>query len=397
MSFTSPFTGDVIQPTDVSYASYTIGTDLVLTWPVGSNGISNVAARVMEITATTSGLSVIMPPANQVSVGQDALIRNLGSNTFTIQDNAGGTIIALVGGKAEYIYVTNNSTVAGTWGIIAFGTGTSSADASTLAGLGLMAISTTLNQTHPVESITNEYTFTAGDRAQTAVWASGAGTATLPLASTLGNNWFVLFKNNGTGSYVISTSGSDLFDGASNKTYQPNESSFIVCDGSQFVSIGYGQSNIYSFSANIIPITSGAYTINSSQASSLIQEFVGTLTGNVTVTFPPVVNLYVISNQATNGTFTIKIQTGLGNQYVIPAGATVSVVCDGTNFFNANTVQVGATTLSVIDGSVGVPAINFANETNTGIWRPGAGTLGISILGVNQFRLTANGIECGTF
>ena len=72
MSFTSPFTGDVIQPTDVSYASYTIGTNLVLTWPVGSNGISNVAARVMEITATTSGLSVIMPPANQVSVGQDA-------------------------------------------------------------------------------------------------------------------------------------------------------------------------------------------------------------------------------------------------------------------------------------------------------------------------------------
>ena len=397
MSFTSPFTGDVIQPTDVSYASYIIGTDLVLTWPVGSNGTSNVAARVMEITATTSGLSVIMPPANQVSVGQDALIRNLGSNTFTIQDNAGGTIIALVGGKAEYIYVTNNSTVAGTWGIIAFGTGTSSADASTLAGLGLMAISTTLNQTHPVESITNGYTFTAGDRAQTAVWASGAGTATLPLASTLGNNWFVLFKNNGTGSYEISTSGSDLFDGASNKTYQPDESSFIVCDGSQFVSIGYGQSNIYSFSANIFPITSGAYTINSSQASSLIQEFEGTLTGNVTVTFPPVVNLYVISNQATNGTFTIKIQTGLGNQYVIPAGATVSVVCDGTNFFNANTVQVGATTLSVIDGSVGVPAINFANETNTGIWRPGAGTLGISILGVNQFRLTANGIECGTF
>lgn len=397
MSFTSPFTGDVIQPTDVSYASYTIGTDLVLTWPVGSNGISNVAARVMEITATTSGLSVIMPPANQVSVGQDALIRNLGSNTFTIKDNAGGTIIALVGGKAEYIYVTNNSTVAGTWGIIAFGTGTSSADASTLAGLGLMAISTTLNQTHPVESITNGYTFTAGDRAQTAVWASGAGTATLPLASTLGNNWFVLFKNNGTGSYVISTSGSDLFDGASNKTYQPDESSFIVCDGSQFVSIGYGQSNIYSFSANIFPITSGAYTINSNQATSLIQEFVGTLTGNVTVTFPPVVNLYVISNQATNGTFTIKIQTGLGNQYVIPAGATVSVVCDGTNFFNANTVQVGATSLSVIDGSVGVPAINFANETNTGIWRPGAGTLGISILGVNKFRLTANGIECGTF
>jgi len=397
MSFTSPFTGDVVQPTDVSYASYTISTDLALTWPVGSNGTSNVAARVMEITATTTGLSVIMPPASQVSVGQDAMIRNLGSNTFTIKDNLGGTIVALQGGKAEYIYVTSNTSNAGTWGIISFGTGTSSADASTLAGLGLMAISATLNQTHPVESIINGYTFLASDRAQTAVWASGAGTATLPLASSLGNNWFVLFKNNGTGSYTINTSGSDLLDGAANKTYQPNESSFIVCDGTQYVSIGYGQSNIYSFSANIFPVTSGTYLLNSSQATSLIQEFVGTLTGNVTVSFPPVVNLYVISNQATNGAYTIKIQTGLGNQYTIPAGATVSVVCDGTNFFNANTVQVGATSLSVIDGSVGAPAINFANENNTGIWRPGAGVFGISVLGTNTFRLTANGIECGTF
>jgi hypothetical protein len=351
----------------------------------------------MEITATTTGLSVIMPPASQVSVGQDAMIRNLGSNTFTIKDNLGGTIVALQGGKAEYIYVTSNTSNAGTWGIISFGTGTSSADASTLAGLGLMAISATLNQTHPVESIINGYTFLASDRAQTAVWASGAGTATLPLASSLGNNWFVLFKNNGTGSYTINTSGSDLLDGAANKTYQPNESSFIVCDGTQYVSIGYGQSNIYSFSANIFPVTSGTYLLNSSQATSLIQEFVGTLTGNVTVSFPPVVNLYVISNQATNGAYTIKIQTGLGNQYTIPAGATVSVVCDGTNFFNANTVQVGATSLSVIDGSVGAPAINFANENNTGIWRPGAGVFGISVLGTNTFRLTANGIECGTF
>ena len=35
-SFVSPFTGDVVQPTDVSYASYTLTGDLQLEWPSGA-------------------------------------------------------------------------------------------------------------------------------------------------------------------------------------------------------------------------------------------------------------------------------------------------------------------------------------------------------------------------
>ena len=122
-TYNSPFSGDVIQPTDVSYVAYNISANLTLDWPVnGTTG--NVAARIMQISATTTGLSVYMPPANQISVGQDALIRNTGSNTFTVLDSSGGTIIAVAAGKAEYIYVTDNSTVAGVWGIINFGVGT---------------------------------------------------------------------------------------------------------------------------------------------------------------------------------------------------------------------------------------------------------------------------------
>ena len=74
-SFVSPFTGDVIQPTDVSYASYTLTGDLQLEWPSGATPAESPAARIMDITAGSVGYSLIMPPANQVSVGQDALIR----------------------------------------------------------------------------------------------------------------------------------------------------------------------------------------------------------------------------------------------------------------------------------------------------------------------------------
>lgn len=146
-SYNSRFTGDVIQPTDVSYISYTI-SDLTLEWPVNGN-VGNVAARVMEITATAAGLDVLHPQRTQISVGQDAMITNLGAETYTVVDSDGNTIIAIAPGESQYIYVTDNSTAAGLWGVIGMGTGTSAPVASALAGNGLLAISNTLNQSHP--------------------------------------------------------------------------------------------------------------------------------------------------------------------------------------------------------------------------------------------------------
>ena len=396
-SFTSPFTGDVIQPTDVSYLNLSLTTNTNLLWPVSSNTTGVYAARIMDVTPSTTGLGLYMPPANQTSLGTDAFIRNLGSSTFTVYDNSGGTIVAITAGQTKYIYLTANTTVGGTWANIAMGVGTSAPDATTLAGYGLEALSNTLNQTHPAASFTTGYTFLASDRAQTKVWSGGVGVATLPLASTLGNNWFFLFKNNGSGTMTISTSGSDTLDTNTNKTYQPNESSFIVCDGTQFVTVGYGVSNVFTFTANTLPVTAGTYTLTTTQSSSIIQEIVGTLTANVTVVFPQVVALLVVSNQTTPNGHTVSITTGVGNTYVIPAGQQVSLICDGTNFFNANTTQAGSTSLSMVDGSAAVPAINFLNENNTGIFRPGTGQFGISILGTNKFLLDASGINSGTF
>ena len=168
-TYVSPFTGDVIQPTDVSYQAYNISANLQLEWPSNTTPAENPAARIMDITPSTGGLDVYMPPANQISVGQDALIRNLGSETFTVLDNASGTIVAIPAGEAQYIYVTANSNAAGTWGVIAFGIGSSGADANALAGLGLIAISTTLNQSHPASALVDLDTLSASDRAQTKI------------------------------------------------------------------------------------------------------------------------------------------------------------------------------------------------------------------------------------
>lgn len=401
MSYVSPFTGDVIQPTDVSYRTVTLSANTQLNWPFNSTTNSDFASRIMQVTATAGGLSLYMPPANQASVGNDALIRNIGANTFTVKDYAGtNTIVSIAAGESKYIYITSNPDAQGTWGVIAFGTGTSSADAATLAGYGLVASGATLNQSHPSAAITSGSTFATTDRAQTRVWSSGSGTATLPAASTLGNNWFTLFKNNGTGSFIISCSGAELIDGNSTKTFNPSESAFIVCTGTAYVTIGYGVSSQFTFTALTKNVTGGAVLLTNNEAANTIQEYVGSLVSNVTVTFPPVVNLYVISNQTTDNGFSLTITTGLGFSAVVPPGQQATLICDGTNFLNANTTQAGATTVSLLNGTVGTPSLNFAAETGTGLYRPAAGELGIAVLGTKRVGVTATGVSVtgtGTF
>lgn len=400
MSYVSPFTGDVIQPTDVSFRAFNLSSNLTLSWPINGNATSNYAARIMDVTPTGAGYSLSMPPANQTSVGTDALIRNLGAVAFTVKDYVGGTIISVPAGTAQYIYVTTNPNTAGTWGVIAFGAGSSGGNASTLAGYGLVASGATLNQSHPSAAITSGATFADTDRAQTRVWSSGSGTATLPAAATLGNNWFTLFKNNGTGSFTISCTGAELIDGNSTKTFNPTESAFIVCTGTAYVTVGYGVNSSFVFTSLIKNVVSGNYLLTASEASNTIQEYVGNLTGNVTATFPPVVNLYVISNQTTDNGFTFTVTTGLGFTATIPPGQQATLICDGTNFLNANTTQAGANAISLIDGTVGTPSLNFAAETSTGLYRPSAGQLAISVLGTKRVGVTATGVTVtgsGTF
>lgn len=393
MSYNSPFTGNVIQPTDVSFRSIALTANTQLQWPINGNATDDYAARIMQVTASTAGLSLYMPPANQASVGQDALIRNTGANTFTVKDFEGtNTIISVAAGESKYIYITANPTTTGTWGIIAFGTGTSSADAATLAGYGLVASGTTLNQSHPAQAVVTGGTFATTDRAQALIWTGGAGTYTLPSTSTLGNNWFTLFKNSGTGSMVISAG--DNIDGAATKTFAPSESAFIVCTGTTYVTVGYGVSSQFFFTSLVKSVTTGTYNLSANEAANTIQTYIGTLTGNVVVVYPPVVNLYVIKNSVTAGGYSLTVGTGSGTSVAIPAGQQVTLACDGTNFFNANTTQAGSiTTVSLSDGSVGAPALSYASESNTGLYRAGAGHFNIAVGGSMAVDLTSSGMQ----
>jgi hypothetical protein len=402
MTYTSPFTGNVIIPTDVSYQDISLTANVELVWPVFATDGNTVAARIMDVTPNASGRTVKMPAADQASVGQDALFNNPSGFNFDVLNNAGAVICTVEAGKSEYIYITDNTTAGGVWGVIAFGATTANANASTLAGYGLKAISNTLNQSHPTSAFSTGETFSTADRAQTKIWSGGAGTATLPTSLSLGNDWFMLLKNNGTGTMTLSCSGSDLIDGTASKNFNPAESAFIICTGAGYVTVGFGQSSNFAFNALVKPVTTGTYLITPSEASNTIQEYVGTLSGNVIAQYPPAVNLYVISNQTVDNGFSLTITTGVvgGANAVVPAGQQVTLICDGVNFLNANTVQAGATSINLVNGTASTPALNFAAETSTGIYRPGAGQMAVSVLGNQTSVFSATGFTAsgtGTF
>lgn len=372
--FNSPFTGNVIVPTDVSYRSITLAANTALEWPVNGNATPNYAARIMNVTATSGGLVLRMPPANQASVGQDALIRNVGATTFTVSDYSGNVIAVVAASEAKYIYITTNATEAGTWGIIAFGVGSSAADAASLVGYGLTVIGPTLNAAHPVQALSALYTAVAADRAKTFVWAGGATTLTLTSAATLGNNWFIFLRNGGTGTLTVSPSGGQLINGASLLTMQPTESAIICCSGTAFFTIGIGKSTDFNFSQNTKSVTTGSYTLSASEASNPIQKFTGVLSGNVTIVVPQTIAVYYVSNQTDGGGsgYSLTFTTGVvgGATVVVPANQQIILICDSTNLYNASTISNVYAGSAVFTGDITVQNITFGRgrsgvSTNT--------------------------------
>jgi hypothetical protein len=481
MSFTSPFTGQVIQPTDVSYRDITLSADTALSWPINGSATDNAAARIMDVTSLSSGLvlagvlvtgtggqcsctttpslfvgqavvvtgvligtatgivtgntyfiiltngtttftlsatsggtaiattagtttgltftldsfTLDMPPANQASVGIDALFRNVGSYSFAVRDYVGNPIVTIAAGEAKYIYVTTNATTAGTWGLIAFGVGTSNVDAATLAGYGLKAISNTLNAANEVNTFGSNYTALNTDRASTYVWTGGSGTLALTAVGTLGNDWYMMVRNGGTGTLTIAPV-SGLINAASTIALQPADSCVICCSGSAFFTVGLGRSTEFNFTQLTKAVVSGSYTLTASEAANTVQKYTGTLSGNVTVVLPQTVQVYYITNQTNGGGpgYQITFTTGAGGATAtVPAGQQIILLCDSVNLLNASTIAAGAVNVSLVDGTVGAPSLNFATETSTGIYRPGSGEFGIAILGVKLFGLTATGLN----
>jgi hypothetical protein len=404
-TYTNPFTGQTIYPSTVSYESISISANTVLQWPINGN-TGTPASSIIDCTATTTGLLLELPPAAQVSTGQSVLVRNTGTNTFTVTDNSGNTIVAVASGVAQYIFLTDNSTTNGVWASVVFGAGTSSANASALAGYGLLATGLTLNQAYNVSNIYSNTVLNATNRAEFIVWAGGVGTLTLPSATTIGNNWFTIISNNGTGILTITPAGTDTIDGNATQQLQLTESLVIVSNGSTgYNTYAYGRSNTFPFTQLVQSVTGGTLTLTSAQGANIIQEYTGTLTSNQIVVLPSTVQLYSLQN-ATSGAFTLTFKTAVvgGSTVSVGQGQTALVVCDGTNVFSTTSnTSSSFTSATLAPGSVAAPSLNFLSNTSTGLYLPASNQIGFAVNGSNGMTLSStglvvtNGISGGTF
>jgi hypothetical protein len=337
-----------------------------------------------------------MPSAQQVSTGQSVLIRNIGANAFTVTDFSGNTIVSIASGIAEYIYVTDNTTDDGTWEAFTFGAGTSAANAATLAGYGLKAISTTLNQNYTEASLFSDTVLNNTNRAQFLVWATGVGTITLPTAASVENGWFVMIRNGGSGIVTLTPSGVDTIDTNATQQLQLTESLVIVSNGTNgYSTFAYGRSNTFAYTQLAKTVATGTYTLSAVEYANVVQEYFGALTGNVIIVLPSTVQIYYLNNQTTNAfSLTFKTSSVGAATVTVAQGQTLTVVCDGTNVYNSSSAAGGTlTSLTIAAGSAAAPSINFTSNTNTGIYQPATNQFGISLNGSAAMTVITTGIR----
>lgn len=365
--FQEVFGGQTIYPSQTTYISIDISANITLQWPIEQQITGDIVADVVEVTTSTPGLIVSLSSATTVSQGTQSLFVNRGANTFTVADADGGTIISIQPGEAWLVYLTDNTTTAGTWAEFQLGATVSVAQASALAGAGLKAITSTLNQTMvPTSTASTPVTISDATRAQAIIYTGGVGVADLPAAATVGSDWFFFLRNSGTGALVITPPGGTI-DGNATLSMQPGESAIILTDGTNYFTIGYASSTSnFDFIEVGLGGQSGTHVLTAGQQNRISYRFSGALAGNISVEVPATVQEYWVDNQTTGGTFQIGINGQTEPFVTIATGATTICSNDSNNLINAS--NTSSISLPLIVGQGGTGDDNAAGaRTNLGV------------------------------
>lgn len=389
--FTQVFGGTTIAPANATFLSLVMATDVALAWPIEQAINGNVVADTIEVAASTPGLNIDLPDARQVSTGYTTCFNNVGAQTVSVRGATGATLLSLVPGSAWVLYLADNSTEGGTWRIFQLGASVSVAVAAALAGAGLRAILTTLNQDIPVTSTSaTPVVLLDVDRAKLINWTGGLGQVDLPSAPAVGNGWYVQVRNSGNGDLTVAPP-SGTIDGAATKTFAAGTSAVVVTDGTDYLTLGFGSGSGgggSSFDFVEIDVAgSGDFILSGVNLNRVAYRFIGVLTGTRNIVVPNAIQQYWVNN-ATTGAFSLFVKTAaqvpgievLQNNQAI-------MYCDGSNVIDAESSTV-TFPIPVVQGGTG--AINAASaRTNLGAGATGSN---IFVAGSQATAQTALGI-----
>lgn len=394
-TYTSPFTGDIVLPTDVSYQELALTEDTQLAWPsyVPPNSGYVPLTRIVDVDPDAAGWIINLPPGNQGAAGSDVLFRNVGSNSFYVNNFNNSQSSVIAAGEARYFYLTDNSTQAGVWGNFTYGTGTSSADAAQLAGSGLASLLGKLVTSNVVSQISAAPTLNETSRAVTYVWTSGSATINLPTAASISSGWYIMLRNSGTGTLTVTPQGTSTINDNTSQGFNPGDSGLIIFDSNSnnFFTVGLAPSDHTTFSSATYDVDSiPGSTFNLSGYAPTIQTYValsGTRTTDLEVDLPAVTELYVFVNNTNQNAYTIDFKVNGSSQTPISvtSGSTALVLSDGNLLYLLSTAN--SSVFQAIDGSASAPSYSFISDINTGMYLASSNQLGLSANGVEMLLL----------
>ena len=353
------FGGANIYPSEISYSSYALTADVALSWPEETSTNTNLATRIIDITSSTGAWAFTLPEANKTGTGNTILFNNLSNQTVTVKNYAGTQVVTIAPSELWQVYLSNNTTAAGVWRALQYGAEVSQANASSLAGTGIVAVGTLLSQSVPITAFNSNYVAGNTDRAKMFVWTGAGGTLTLPSAPTVGNNWFCYLRNQGSGSVSVDPAGSITINGAATLSFSPGDSAIIASDGAAYYTIGFGQSAIFAFDYTSIAVGgTGNYTLTGSELNRIAYNFTGVLTGNRNIIVPATVQQYWVDN-STTGAYTFTVKTAAGTGVVVATGERRILYCNGTDVVLADTAGI-STPISIANGGTGATTVGAA-------------------------------------
>lgn len=394
MTFTNVFSNDELPPSDVGLTSYAITADATLAWPSYSSDTALSTASIIELSGV-GGFAIMLPPANQVSVGESIILRNTSSGNFNITDAAGASLLSLAAGVAQLFYVADNSTAKGVWEQLTYGAGSASVSSGALAGMGTKAIGATLAVAANVLVTAVGITVDDTNRGQVIEFTGGSDNLTLSSIVSYSTDFFCYVKNGGTGTLTVDAyvAGGNTIDGSGSLALQPGESIMLVSDNSSaWLTVGYGRSTVYQFSTLVLDVSAGgSFTLSSAQASNKMITVTGNPAVPVTVVLPAVSSVYYIANNlSTAQNVTFKTASGSGSG--VSQTQRAVMLCDGTNVTSAQTAPA-TSVQSLVDGSAALPSLNFSSKSNTGLYKFSSQGIGLTVNGVAQATSNGTGFE----
>jgi hypothetical protein len=175
----------------------------------------------------------------------------------------------------------------------------------------------------------------------------------------VGNNWFFMLRNSGSGTLNI-VPGAGTIDGSANINLDPNGSTFIFTDGADFYTIGLTVASTIAFDFVSIAVPgSGDFVLSGANLDRISYRFTGALTGNRRIVVPNTTQQYWVDNQTT-GAFTLEIDTAAGAGQTIPQNESAIVYCDATDVINAVSSTSVTFPITIGQGGTGATTVGGA-------------------------------------